>query len=915
MRSCAPVASMLAAVAFAACFLAAQPSRALATGEPTPAAHAASTEPTASLSRPGSLLFLGNEKIAPVVYLDGTVPAGLAVDLVRALALHMSRPVEIRAMDWKQAQGLVADGKADALIQINATPERREIYDFSDPFLESHFAIFVRASQTGISGMSSLHGLRVGVESGGLPQQLLAKDSQIPLAVIPGFQEGFRMLNAGTIDAVVVDYRVGAYALATSRITNVKVAGGPIESSYSALAVRKGNAALLNEINNALRTIKADGTYQNILDDWAPTEGVFETQGQINERMFYAVIIALLVLLAIALTWAMTIRQQMNRKKAAEEALKVSQKKLALHLEQTLLGVIEWDTEFRVREWNPAAEAMFGYSREEAIGRHATELIVPESAREEVESVWQKLLHQEGGEFHRNENVTKDGRTILCEWVNTPLTDDGGNVVGVMGLARDITEHRRAEELRVAKEAAEAANVAKSAFLANMSHEIRTPMNAILGFSQLMRHDSELADRQRQQLDIINSSAEHLLALVNDVLEMSKVEAGRLSANRVAFDLHSLLGEMNSLFGLRAQAKGLELRVLTADDVPRFLVTDENKLRQVLVNLLGNAVKFTDEGSVELRVGTRRDEGGELRLEAAVQDTGCGIAPSDMDRLFRYFEQAAAGRAVQSGTGLGLAISREFVHLLGGEISATSELGVGSTFRFDVIVEEATGEVTVAGAEQRRVVGLCPGQPRYRVLVVDDAQDNRELLMQLLEPIGFAVREVSDGHEALREFEDWHPQLILMDMRMPVMDGYEATRRIRASVTGGDVAIIGVTASAFAEMRQGVFDAGVDEFIVKPFRESELFEKIATLLGVCYVYEELSEQAEPDVSDAPDAVAMAELPSDLQSRIRQAAVSADFDAVLELANEVASHDERLAAALRASAERFDAESILAALGQ
>ena len=596
----------------------------------------------------------------------------------------------------------------------------------------------------------------------------------------------------------------------------------------------------------------------------------------------------------------------------AEESLRVSQRKLALHIEQTLLGVIEWDTEFRVREWNPAAEAIFGYSRDEALGRNAAELILPEAARSEIESVWQELVHQAGGQFSTNENVTKDGRKILCEWVNTPLTDDSGDVVGVMSLARDITERRQAEELRIAKEAAERASAAKSTFLANMSHEIRTPMNAILGFSQLMRRDTGLSERQRQQLDTINSSGEHLLALINDVLEMSKVEAGRISVNPTAFSLQSLLDEMNSLFGLRAEAKGLELRVICSDDLPRFVVTDENKLRQILVNLLGNAVKFTDTGSIELRVAVRRDEGGELRLLAEVADTGRGIAPEDTGRLFQYFEQTASGRSAETGAGLGLAISREFVHLLGGEIKVDSRLGVGSVFRFDIAIEEAAAEAVAPGAKGHHIVGLRPGEPRYRVLVADDDPDNRELLVELLEPIGFSVRSVSDGKAALEEYEDWHPQLILMDMRMPEMNGYEATRRIRATPGGADVAVIGVTASVFAEMRQGVFDAGVDEFMGKPFHESELLDKIGKLLGVHYVYDE-AEGVEDEAEEALDTEALAALPRDLTDRIRQATVDGDFDAVVELADEVARFDEHVAAALRASAERFDADRILDAL--
>lgn len=1048
------VAVIIAVAVAVGCALAAGPSPVLgATAQslelPTNASASSQSteEPTIAPVSRGSLLFLGNRNLAPVVYLDGTVPNGLAVDLVRALEPHLSKPIEIRAMDWKQAQAIVASGHADALIQINATPERREIYDFSGPLLESHFAIFVRADQTGISSISSLRRLKVGVEAGGLPQQLLGKDPQIALTVIPSFPEGFRMLNSRSIDAVVVDYRVGSYTLAANHFEGIKVAGDPIASSYSAIAVRKGNSALLSEINSALRDIKADGTYQEILDNWEPTVGVFETQEQISERTYRIVSIVLLVLLMLVAAWGLTLRVQMRRTRLArgalreseemyrslvagmaegvivigadgritavnpsaeqitgrsaedmlghtaaqlnlgtvdedgtplreepspsmvtlrtgqpqtdavvgihkpdgslawlsfssiplissgesaphavvttfrdvtehrqaEEALRASEEKLALHLRQTLMGVIEWDEAGRVREWNPAAEAIFGYSREEALGKPAADLIASNAGTGEREAEFGRLLHGEGAQFRTAENLTKDGRVILCEWVNTPLTDANGDYVGAMSLVRDITEQRQAEELKVAKEAAEAANVARSAFLANMSHEIRTPMNAILGFSQILKHDTDLSERQRQQLDIITNSGEHLLALVNDVLEMSKVESGRVSSVPAVFDLRTFLDEIQSLIGLRAETRGLALRVVCADDVPRYVVADANKLRQVLVNLLGNAVKFTDSGSVELRVGVRREEGSKLRLLVEVEDTGRGLAPEEAERLLHFFAEAAAGRAEQTGPGLGLAISREFVRVLGGEISVESQQGRGSIFKFEIPIEEASAEKIPGAGPRRRVVGLRPDASVPRVLVADDAPDNRELLVQMLKPIGFQVRSVSNGNEAVESFMDWRPQLILMDMRMPVVDGYEATRRIRALKGGGGVSIIGVTASAYGDVRESVFEAGVDEFLDKPVREAELFEKVGRLLGVRYIYAEQTEPVPHNGAGVIDPTVFATLSDELVSRIRHFTTGADFDAVLELADEIGRDDKRAADALRSLAERFDAEAILSAL--
>ena len=506
---------------------------------------------------------------------------------------------------------------------------------------------------------------------------------------------------------------------------------------------------------------------------------------------------------------------------------------------------------------NATAQLRTGLSEAQAVGHYLEDVLSPEQLEPLVPRVQECLTAKQPVYFEHP--YERDGQSWYLEVALIPVCDVEGRVHRVIAVYRDITERRQAEQLRIAKQAAETASIAKSAFVANISHEIRTPLNAILGFSQLLRRDAALSESQRQQLDVINSSGEHLLHIINDVLEISKIEAGRISANPTAFDLHALLNELESLFGPRAQAKGLALSVTRTPDVPRYVTTDESKVHQVFVNLLGNAVKFTSEGFVEVRVDVRHT-GDDLRLVAEVQDTGRGISRDDIGRLFGYFEQVTVIGEAEEGTGLGLAISRGFVLLLGGDIGVESALGIGSTFRFDVLIQPAVAPSPGVSQGRRRVVGLAPDQPEYRVLIADDSPANRNLLVQMLEPVGFITRVVINGQEAFDEFEAWRPQLILMDMRMPVIDGYEATRRIRSTSSGSAVVVVGVTASAFAETRQGVFDSGVDDFIIKPFYELDLLDKIGALLGVRYIYEDATVDLGTAAANFVDVASVAELP-------------------------------------------------------
>ena len=499
------------------------------------------------------------------------------------------------------------------------------------------------------------------------------------------------------------------------------------------------------------------------------------------------------------------------------------------------------------------------------------------------------------------------------------ILDENHEVIGGIEYIADITDLRALEkELIKAKEAAETANRAKSEFLANMSHELRTPLNAILGFSRLTSRSPHLPPEDKENIGIIRRSGEHLLSLINDVLDMSKIEAGHTALNENDFDLHQMLDTLEDMLRIQADEKGLQLFFDRAANVPQHIRADELKLRQVLINLLNNAVKFTEKGQVRLLATCEQPAGkpeSENKLIFEVRDTGPGIAPDEMDSMFEAFSQTEAGRASQEGTGLGLPISRKFVQLMRGDITVSSEVGCGTLFRFDIRAQPVESSDIKPPRPVRRVVALKPGQPRYRILIADDRADNRKLLAKLLRPLGFELRDAENGQEAVEVFEKWDPHLIWMDMRMPVMDGYEATRKIKGSEKDQATTVIALTASTYEEERGLVLSAGCDDFIRKPFKESEIFDVMHQHLGVRYVYEENADAHDPVPSEKarPKAVtpeALGALSHELLAALEQASMHGDTDRVENLIEDIRSIDAALADALAALVADFEYDKIL-----
>jgi signal transduction histidine kinase len=471
------------------------------------------------------------------------------------------------------------------------------------------------------------------------------------------------------------------------------------------------------------------------------------------------------------------------------------------------------------------------------------------------------------------------------------------------------------ESLVKAKESAEAANRAKSTFLANMSHELRSPLNSILGFTELIQPSVNLTPEQQHSLAIIYRSGEHLLSLINDILDLSKIESGKIVMNPVDFNLTQMLWELEEMFHLKAHQKNLQLNWIVSGEIPQWVKGDRVKLRQVLINLIGNAIKFTQEGRVQLQVRSEIVKE-ELLLSFTVSDTGVGMTPQEIDHLFEPFVQGNAGITSAEGTGLGLAISRKYVQLLGGDISVTSEVGKGTTFQFAITLTPIP-DTNVEVITPIRVISLKSNHLPYRILVVDDRESDRELLVKMLSKVGFDVAESSNGKDAIEKWEKWEPHLILMDLRMPFIDGYTATKKIKSTGRGKDTIIIIITANIFVQDKSLILSVGGDDILYKPIKSQTLFEKISQYLPINYVYEEIRNTNFCELEQTltlPDLVsALGNLPLSLITQLEKATLMSEETLITPLLDQIYSHHKQLAKTLQHHLDSLEHYKILEAI--
>jgi len=605
--------------------------------------------------------------------------------------------------------------------------------------------------------------------------------------------------------------------------------------------------------------------------------------------------------------------QDITERKQFEAQLQDSEARLKTIITATSDGIMIVDQRGHVCFTNPAAAQLFDRT--------------PDAL---LDYQWGMPL----GKTTEIELIQSSGKQRIAEMKATPIQWFSKSAY-VIAL-RDITARKQTEvALQQAKIVAEAANQAKSMFLANMSHELRTPLNIILGFTQVMSRDPAITPEEQENLEIINKSGNHLLSLINDVLDLSKIEAGCISLDESDFDLIALVRSLQEMFQHKARAKGLQLHLTIAADVPHYIQADSNKLRQVLINLLSNAIKFTPQGSINLGVALVKAEGNDhgsdaeemitpssppspqtrhgtsLHLRFQVSDTGVGIAPTELGSIFDAFIQTHAGKVANEGTGLGLAISRKFVQFMGGEIQVSSQLNQGSTFSFEIPVHLADASDIEPVQTHRRVIGLAANQPCYRIIVADDKPENRQILVKLLTFPGLEVREAENGQEALTLWQEWQPHLIWMDMRMPVMDGYQATQQIRCQGDSKTPIIIALTAYASQSDRASALQADCNDYVTKPFQVETLFAKMEEYLGVRYVYADdqpqLSRTTQPETSVnvnqlTPERLSV--MPLSWIERLSEAAQLCDDEEIVSLIEQIPPDETLLITTLSHLAHNF-----------
>ncbi|MEM7345423.1 MAG: ATP-binding protein [Chloroflexota bacterium] len=607
-----------------------------------------------------------------------------------------------------------------------------------------------------------------------------------------------------------------------------------------------------------------------------------------------------------------------SRRREAEQALRESENKYRSVAEKANDGIIIVQNGL-FKYVNPQYTQMMGFNREDLIDKPFVDLLTPEEKERVYERYRRRLEGEDEPSQYESTLLAKDGTHVNVEIRAGTMEYEGDQAT--LAIIRDITARKLVEnELKQAKIAAEVANHAKSKFLSNMSHELRTPLNGILGYAQILKRSPHLDDSERAGVNIIQQSGQHLLTLLNDMLDLAKIEAQKMILYPTEVHLHSFLETLGNFFQTQAEAKDIQFTFDIDPQVPIGIEVDETRLRQILINLLGNAIKFTNQGKVVLQVAlvNRASElqqnSNQALLRFEVQDTGIGLTPEEMEYIFQPFEQMGGYTQRSEGTGLGLAITNQLVTLMGGQLQVTSQLNHGTIFWFDIAVETNNAIIPLPQITPQNIAGYQEG--KQHILIVDDRLENRWVLRAMLAPLGFEISEAVDGLEALKQADSHQPNLILMDLVMPNLDGFEATRRLRKNPRHLPTKIVAISAKAFAEDQTASQDAGCDAFLSKPVNESALLTTIARLLDLTWVYEQLHPNTQVTLAETTEPLIPP--PMEQLNAMYEYAQLGNMRAIREEADQISNmgeHYHPFAKHIRKLAQEFEDEQIITLLEQ
>lgn len=749
---------------------------------------------------------------------------------------------------WRASEGAEASRLADVILERRAQKETQDLRSVEIELSEVGRLVEVLDGEEEIDNLTDIkdNQLKASLER-------LRRDLKSLIEVDPQ-----------TLKALYVALFGKGFSIDKSHQTVLVGQGGLYALRHNLLRLRQEKDELQGRIKHVSAEINSFQDRFALFTQQYATRLASDVEQNLTQSLYNLLIIGgtcFIGFLALAVMISRAIRRQVNtieEARAAEQASnqttqrlleeqKLSAEAIAkLHHQNQLIldsageGIFGMDMGGNATFVNPAGAKMLGYDVKELVGQptHATvHHTRPDGTPYPKDECPMYTPFKDGNVHHVDTDVLwrKDGTSFPVAFTSTPIWEDG-HVAGVVVTFQDITERKQAEEeTHEAKVAAEKANKAKSDFLASMSHELRTPLNGILGYAQILKRDPNLAEKQKSGVDVIQRCGDHLLTLINDILDLSKIEAQKLELQPIEFHLPDCLQQIANMVRVRADQSGLAFIYEIAENVPTMVRGDEKRLRQILLNLLSNAVKFTEKGEVAFRVAYDKDSEAKGTLSVQVEDTGRGIAADKLHEIFLPFQQVGEHSHQEGGTGLGLAITKKLVTLMDGTLELSSTVGKGSTFAVRVVLPPVKAWTPKPREPERTIVGYHG--VRKRILVVDDKWENRIILANLLVPLGFEVNEASNGSEGLAKAQEQRPDLIVMDLVMPGMDGLEATRLIRESTDLKDIPVIMSSASAFEFNRNDALSAGCTAFLAKPVQAEDLFEHLRVHLKLEWRYD------------------------------------------------------------------------------